>query len=212
MLGDTIVALASAPGAGGRAVIRLSGPAAIDLAQARFRGPVGPGQAGRGLYHGWLRVTGVAAALPADLHVWPAPASYTGQDIAELHALSCPPLIERLIADLLKDGGRAARPGEFTLRAFLGGKLDLTRAEAVLDVIEAGSRDQLREALEQLAGGIQAPVQQLRRDLLDLLADLEAGLDFQEEDIQILTRDALQSRLSGVVNRLSQLERQLEVE
>ena len=107
-------------------------------------------------------VTLVAAPLAADLIVWPAPRTYTGQDMAEIHTVSSPPLLELLIAALLNAGARAARAGEFTMRAFLAGKRDLPRAEAVQAVINAGSRDELKQALAQLAGGVTRPLAGLR--------------------------------------------------
>src|SRR5204863_2373202 len=106
--------------------------------------------------------------------------------VAELHVLSSPPLVELLVAQLLAQGARAARPGELTMRGFLAGKLDLTRAEAVLGVIEAGSRAELKQALTQLAGGVTRPLQELREDLLNLQADVEAGLDFSDEDLEFV--------------------------
>jgi tRNA modification GTPase len=148
--------------------------------------------------------------LPADLYVWPAPRSYTGQEMAELHTLSCPPLVDLLVAQLLAQGARAAQPGEFTLRAFLAGKLDLTRAEAVLAVIEAGTRAELRQALMHLAGGIAHPLQELRRELLDLLADVEAGLDFAEEDIQFADPRELLKRLGKGLALVTLLGKQLD--
>src|SRR5579885_2176207 len=160
-LNDTIVALSSAAGPGARAVVRLSGPDAFRCASSLFAAAEPPAFNRRRLYAGGVRLPGVAAPLPADLYVFPAPHTYTGQHVAELHTLGCPPLVELLIAELLKAGARAARPGEFTLRAFLAGKLDLTRAEAVLGVIEAGSRDELKDALAQLAGGVARPLQEL---------------------------------------------------
>src|SRR5262245_56385038 len=171
-LDDTIVALASAPGPGGRAVVRLSGPAALRTAAAVFSAAEPVTQEPGRCYPGQVALPGVAAPLPADLYAWQAPRSYTGQDVVELHTLSSPPLVELLVGQLLAAGARAARPGEFTQRAFLAGKLDLTRAEAVLAVIEAGGRDELKSALAQLAGGVARPLQELRGDLLDLLADL----------------------------------------
>src|SRR5205807_5330649 len=126
----------------------------------------------------------------------PAPRTYTGQDVVEIHTLSSPPLIELLISRCLNAGARAAQPGEFTLRAFLAGKLDLTKAEAVLGVIEAGDRDELKQALAQLGGGIARPLQGLRDDLLNLLADVEAGLDFTEEDIHFVDQTELLGRLA----------------
>ncbi|HKI32827.1 MAG TPA: tRNA modification GTPase [Gemmataceae bacterium] len=209
-LNDTIVALSSAPGPGARAVVRLSGPDAFRCASALFAAAEPVAFNRRRLYPGRVRLRGVAAPLPADLYVFPAPHTFTGQHVAELHTLGCPPLVDVLIAELLKAGARAARPGEFTLRAFLGGKLDLTRAEAVLGVIEAGSRDELKEALAQLAGGIAGPLQELRGDLLDLLADLEAGLDFAEEDVHFVSTEDQLRRLGKGLALLTLLGKQLE--
>jgi tRNA modification GTPase len=209
-LQDTIVALSSAPGPGARAIVRLSGPAALHLAVSLFSGREAIDPSRRRVYSGALRLTGVAAPLPADLHVWPAPRTYTGQDLVEIHTVSCPPLIDVLIADLLTAGARAAQPGEFTLRAFLAGKLDLTRAEAVLAVIEAGNREDLKAALDQLAGGVARPLQRLRDDLLNLLADLEAGLDFTEEDIRFVQQEELLGRVTQGLAQVTLLKKQLE--
>ena len=209
-LNDTIVALSSAAGPGARAVVRLSGPDAFRHASALFTATDPIAFNRRRLYPGHIALPDIAAPLPADLYVFPGPHTYTGQHVAELHTVGCPPLVELLIAELLKKGARAARPGEFTLRAFLAGKLDLTRAEAVLGVIEAGSRDELKEALAQLAGGVTRPLQELRSDLLDLLADLEAGLDFTEEDINFIGSDDLLHRLGKGLALLTLLDKQLE--
>jgi tRNA modification GTPase len=130
--------------------------------------------------------------------------------MAELHVLSCPPLVDLLVTRLLGGGARAAQAGEFTLRAFLAGKLDLTRAEAVLAVIEASSRDELRHALTQLGGGVTRPLQELRGDLLDLLADVEAALDFAEEDIQFVKQTDLLNRLGKGLALVTLLGKQLD--
>ncbi|HXG10742.1 MAG TPA: tRNA modification GTPase [Gemmataceae bacterium] len=207
---DTIVALASARGPGGRAIIRLSGPDALRVAAAvlTFAEPPLPHQRRR--YQATARLPGTAAPLPAEAYVWPGPRSYTGQHMAEVHTLSCPPLVDLLVAQFLGAGARAARPGEFTLRAFLAGKLDLTRAEAVRGVIEAGSRDELQQALAQLAGGVTRPLQELRSDLLDLLADVEAGLDFVDEDIHFVSLEDVLKRLAKGLALVTLLGRQLE--
>ncbi|MCI0460285.1 MAG: tRNA modification GTPase, partial [Gemmataceae bacterium] len=164
----------------------------------------------RRCYPGYVRLPGVTSPLPADLYVWPAPRTYTGQELAELHLVSCPPLVELLIAQLLGAGARAAQSGEFTLRGFLAGKLDLTQAEAVLGVIEAGNRDELKQALTQLAGGVAGPLQGLREDLLNLLADVEAALDFTEEDIQFVSQPEVLCRLARGMAQLTLLQKQLD--
>jgi tRNA modification GTPase len=205
---DTIVALASAAGPALRAIIRLSGRHAVPIARAIF--PTFAREPGRRLVTGAIDLPDVRFPLPADLYCFAAPRSYTGQDVVELHTISCPPLVEQLIAALLNAGARAARPGEFTMRAFLAGKLDLTRAEAVLGIVEANTRDELKHALAQLAGGMTQPLQQLREDLLNLLADVEAGLDFAEEDIAFIRPEELLGRLAKGLAHLTLLRRQIE--
>jgi tRNA modification GTPase len=140
----------------------------------------------------------------------PGPKSYTGQDCVEVHTVSSPPLVDLLITTLLDAGARAARPGEFTMRAFLAGKKDLTQAEAVLGVIEAGTDDELSQALAQLAGGMTQPLHKLRDDLLNLLADVEAGLDFTEEDIEFVGKRGLLLRLGAGLAHLTNLRKQLD--
>jgi tRNA modification GTPase len=206
---DTIVALSTAPGPGARAVVRLTGPASFPVVARIFTAAEPVASDRRRVYAGSVRLADVAAPLPTDLYVWPAPRTYTGQDLVELHTLSCPPLIELLVAQLLGGGARAAQPGEFTLRAFLAGKLDLPRAEAVLGVIEAGGRDELKQALAQLAGGVTRPLDGLREDLLNLLADVEASLDFGDEDIRFVGQDELLHRLAKGLALVTLVQKQL---
>jgi tRNA modification GTPase len=210
-LHDTIVAVSSPLGPALRAIVRLSGPSARGTALAVFdsgEGQVVPDQ--RGLFSGRVRLAGLLSPLPADLYLWAAPQTYTGEDVAELHVPGATPLVELLVAGLLKAGARAARPGEFTLRAFLAGKLDLPRAEAVLGVIEAGDRTELKQALTQLAGGVTRPLDGLRDDLLNLLADLEAGLDFADEDIDFVDPTRLLHQLANGLARVTLVARQLD--
>jgi tRNA modification GTPase len=205
---DTIVALSSAPGCGARAIVRLSGPRAAGLTLPLFRLAVET-PVSRSLVQGALHLDDLASPLPADLYLWPSPRTYTGQEMAEIHTLSSLPLVELLIGQLLRTGARAAKAGEFTLRAFLAGKLDLTRAEAVLAVIEAGDRDELKAALAQLAGGVGRPMQALRDDLLDLLADIEAALDFADEDIRFVDPSETLLRLGRALAQVTNLGKQL---
>jgi tRNA modification GTPase len=206
---DVIVALSTASGPGGRAVVRLSGPGASKVVAPMFQ-PEIPPFVSRLLLEGRLHLPGAASPLPADLYLFPAPHTYTGEDVVEIHTLSCPPLLELLTAHLLQFGARAARPGEFTMRAFLAGKLDLTRAEAVNAVIEAGDEGELKQALTQLAGGLARPLEGLREDLLNLLADVEAALDFADEDIQFVGREDILHRLAHGMAQLTTARRQLD--
>ena len=203
-----------------RAIVRLSGPEAHRIARAVFR-PMDDDSGNdpaqiyrRRVIPGCVYLRGVSTAVPAWFYRFTVPRSYTGQDMAEIHTMGSPPLVEQLIADLLLAGARAARPGEFTMRAFLAGKKDLAQAEAIRAVIEADDQSTLQRALQQLAGGLSGPLQTLRDDLLNLLADLEANLDFVEEDITFLTpQEALQriqdgiDRLQGLLHRFQ--ERQI---
>jgi tRNA modification GTPase len=206
---DTIVALATPPGAGARAIVRLSGPDAFSTLSKVFTSPTRLDRRSRTLVDGEVRLAGLHSSLPATLYFWPAPKTYTGQDLAELHTLSSPPLVELLVSALLEAGARAAQPGEFTLRAFLAGKLDLTRAEAVLGVTEAADRDELKEALAQLAGGVTRPLQALRDDLLNLLADVEAALDFADEDLTFVGEDEQLKRITLALAQVTLLGRQV---
>ena len=190
--------------------MRLSGHTALAVARRVFSS-ADPLEAGkRHIYSGTVLLAAVASPLPADLYYWTAPHSYTGQDVVELHTISSPPLVELLVSACLSAGARAAQPGEFTMRAFLAGKLDLTRAEAVVGVIEAASRDELKQALAQLAGGMAKPLHELREDLLNLLADVEAALDFSDEDIHFVEQGELLTRLTKGLALVTLLRRQVD--
>lgn len=208
-LDDTIVALASATGRGGRAIVRLSGPTALSIAECAFHSPTVIDPISRHIYSGFLALGGVSSPIPAELYLFPSPRSYTGQTVIEIHLLSSPPLVEQLIADLLAFGARSAQPGEFTMRAFLAGKLDLPRAEAVLGAIEATDRNELRTSLQQLAGGVTRPLDGLREDLLNLLADLEAALDFADEDHEFVAKPQVLNRLAKAMAQVTLLQKQL---
>ncbi|GAA5505634.1 tRNA modification GTPase MnmE [Novipirellula caenicola] len=136
--------------------------------------------------------------LDIAVSLWPTSQSYTGQPSAELHTIGSAPVLQSIVNVLTTAGARAARPGEFTMRAFLAGRLDLPQAEAVLGVIEAEQRGSLEHALNQLAGNLSRPLEQMRSEMLDLLADVEAGLDFVDEDIEFISDEALVERLSVI--------------
>ena len=209
---DTICAVASPPGPGHRGVIRISGPDALNctalffvslncrkLEQVSTRDVV-PGRI-RNEQDLWI---------DALLLVWPDQRSYTRQPSIEIHTLGSPALLQILSNKVIENGARLAEPGEFTLRAFLAGRLDLTQAEAVLGVIDAEGESQLKTALEQLAGGLANPLNALRSQLLRILAEIEAGLDFVEEDIEFISQQQIDDRLSEIENQLRQLLNQIE--
>lgn len=196
---ETIAALASPPGAASRGIVRVSGATVHRLLDGWFD-PIdretwktAPFAA---VHSGLLKLCDSRTAIPVEVHLWPNRRSYTGQPLVELHLPGSPPLLEAVLSEVYRQGARPARPGEFTLRAFLAGKLDLLQAEAVLGVIDAHDHTELQTALAQLAGGLSGRLVELRRDLLELLADLEAGLDFIEEDIEFVSRCDLTARLA----------------
>lgn len=208
---DTIAAVATAPGGAYRGIVRISGPAVVACMQASFRSR-GP----KPLQVRWPTVLSGRLALgeplgdvPCDLYLWPGTRSYTRQPLAELHTVGSPPILQAAVRSVCAAGARLAGPGEFTLRAFLAGRLDLTQVEAVLAVIDAGSRTELDVALRQLAGGLAGPLQHLRDRLLDLLAHVEAGLDFVDEDLEFITPAELLRELDDAAAGLTRLARQM---
>lgn len=211
-LDDTIAAAASPPGGAARAIVRLAGPETLRCLRDCFapRDGVDLGGIARPTaVPGAAKLDGIAAPAPCDLYYWPGPRSYTGGPLAELHTLGSPPLVDAAVRTLSRAGARLAEPGEFTLRAFLAGRIDLTEAEAVLGVIDAADARQLDAALAQLAGGLSRPLDRLRDDLLDLLAHLEAGLDFADEDLPFIAAAELDRRLASAGRRVAAIEEQL---
>ncbi len=198
-LEDTITAVASAHSLNGlRGAVRLSGPNSfavlerIGVAFPEFGGsrPF--------LFDSELSIGDGISRIPARILCWPGSRSYTGQRAAEVHTLGVLPFLEKLTAVLCRTGlARLAQPGEFTLRAFLSGRLDLTQAEAVLGAIDAQDPRRLQTALHQLAGGLAFPLRELRSDLFELLGNLEAGFDFADEDIEFISSQNIAVRLEN---------------
>lgn len=205
---ETIVAIASPLSPARRGIVRLSGPdVVLILVKALRTTPSSEQSAHRfasaidtGSPLGWIEV---------DVLLWPTGRAYTGQPSAELHLVGSLPLLDAVVQRLVESGARPARPGEFTMRAFLAGRLDLTQAEAVLGVIDAEDPSTLNQALSQLAGNLSRPLQNARDVLLDLLADVEAGLDFVDEDIEFIEDDDLIERLTELLGILELASDQL---
>ncbi|WP_435007242.1 tRNA modification GTPase [Tundrisphaera lichenicola] len=208
---DTIAAISSPPGAGLRGMVRLSGPDSWSIALDGFdpkSGPDIPVLAFRKV--GRIRVDGLRRPLDLAISLWPGPRTYTGQDLVEIHSVGSPPILRQLLTHCLARGARLAEPGEFTLRAFLNGRIDLTKSEAVLGVIEARNPAQLDAALRQLAGGLASPIEKLRDHLADVLAHLEANLDFSEEpDVDPIGQDRLAGSLDRAAEEVERLANRL---
>jgi tRNA modification GTPase len=188
---DTIVAIATPPGVGAVAIVRLSGPRALAIARTLWH-PLTSDLADlspRRLYLGDIRDPATNAPIDrALLAVFPAPRSLTGEDVAELQCHGGVYLVRRVLALAMADGARHAEPGEFSRRAFLNGRIDLTEAEAIADLVSARGESALRMAWTQLSGALDACVTNLRRQVIAIRAHLEAEIDFADEDIHLPSR------------------------
>ena len=210
-LDETIAALASPPGPALRGIVRISGHDTVSvLQQILDRHPTSGLPSTFDLrtsrrYERMISVPECRATLPVAVCLWPTIRSFTGEPLAELHLIGSPPLLNEVLERAFTSGARPAERGEFTLRAFLAGRIDLVQAEAVLGVIDAANQGQLETALDQLAGGISHTIGQVREDLLLHLADLEAGLDFVEEDIDFVQRPEFLHRLTDALEMVGRL-------
>jgi len=203
MLDDTIAAIATPLGEGGLAVIRLSGPGALTVADRCFLA-IGPNSrkpteaATHTIHYG--KVTRAGTVVDEALCVvMRAPRTYTREDVVEITCHGGILAAKAVLDTVLENGARLAEPGEFTKRAFLNGRLDLAQAEAVADLIRSRTELALAAANEQLAGKLSQRINQLRDDLMHTLSHLEAHIDFPEEDISPATREQLLERLEGSV-------------
>lgn len=217
---DTIVAEATPPGRGGIGVVRLSGPEALSVACAlishdaplrprhatfaRLRSPVDIASSGAAGVRLRSHVD-TAAFDHAIVTFFPAPHSYTGEDVVELSAHGSPVVMRALVAAAIARGARLAEPGEFTLRAFLQGRIDLMQAEAVHDLIEAVTPLQARAAFDQLDGTLTRAIAGIDATLFDLIAGLEASVDFPEEGYHFVEPGALAQAIDGLMARTSAL-------
>jgi len=185
MLGDTIAAVASPPGASDRGIVRISGPDALAAAGRVLRAPL-PRVRGAHARQAVVRAT----EIPALCVVMPAPRSYTGEDVVELHLPGAPLLLREMLSALEAAGTRSPTPGEFSRRAFANGRLRLEQAEAVADLIAAENDAARRMALYALSGGLMETVARIRQQLDDARATLESGLDFTAEETGAVASDA----------------------
>ena len=201
---DTIVAPATASG-GAIAVIRLSGPEAIACCDRIFRGrkPLAEA-AGHTLHYGEV-IDGDRMIDDVVAAIYRAPHSYTGEDAVELSCHGSHYIVSEIIALLLRSGARMAQPGEFTIRAFLAGRMDLAQAEAVADLIASDSRASHAMASTQMRGGYSAALGALRNELLQLASLLELELDFSEEDVQFADRARLREMMHRIESEITRL-------
>jgi tRNA modification GTPase len=198
---DTIAAIATAPGRGGIGVLRLSGPRVQEIARRLVGRLPDPRHASLCTIrdtHGVALDQGIALYFPA-------PHSYTGEEVLEFHGHGGPVVMHAVLEAFIDAGARLAEPGEYTRRAFLAGRVDLAQAEAVADLIDAASREAARSALRSLSGEFSAAIQRLVGALTELRALTEAMLDFPEDEVDTLHRDEAQARLASLRGALDEV-------
>jgi tRNA modification GTPase len=199
---DTIVAIATPPGRGGLGVVRISGALAPSIA-GRLSDRTEPFEPRRATL---AEVRGANGGFDrAVITVFPAPHSYTGEDVAEISLHGSPVLLETAVAEAMRLGARLAEPGEFTFRAFLSGRIDLVQAEAVRDLVDAVTPLQARAAFDQLEGTLTGDIGHIDRALFDLCARLEASLDFPDEGYHFVGEGSAVSELTVVSERIDRL-------
>ncbi|MBQ4132129.1 MAG: tRNA uridine-5-carboxymethylaminomethyl(34) synthesis GTPase MnmE, partial [Desulfovibrionaceae bacterium] len=204
---ETIAAIATAPGLGGVGIVRISGPKAKTLLEAVFQ----PGNPKFKGFRPWMLHYG--KIVDAEKHIldealavyMPGPRSFTGEDVAELHCHGGPAILQAVLEELFKHGARLARPGEFTRRAFMSGRIDLSQAEAVAEAIAAPGREALLAAQNKLHGGLSKATEELRARLLDLRASLTLAVDFPEEELDIVPQERLRGDLEFVLSKINSL-------
>ncbi len=212
-LDDTIVAIATPPGQGGIGVVRIAGPTAREIASPMLRLKHAL-ETGRAIFGELidLRASAPASDTVANDRIdevvvtyFAKPHSYTTDDIVEISAHGSPVVLRHIVELCLAQAARLAEPGEFTMRAFLNGRLDLTQAEAVRDLIDSQTLFQAKVAAQQLGGALSRRLQPIKQKLIELIALLEAGIDFAEDDISVAPDHAILNRIAEVQGPLEQL-------
>jgi tRNA modification GTPase len=201
---DTIVAVSTPPGRGGIGIVRLSGARAREIAEPllSLKRELA---AGRARFARVIDRAGGGALDEAVVTYFAAPHSYTAEDVVEISAHGSPALMEYLVRECCAGGARLAEAGEFTQRAFLRGRLDLTQAEAVDDLIQSQTMEQARVAAQQLGGALSRVVAPVKERLVGLIAGLEAGIDFAEDDIDVMPAAEIATQIAGVLAPLEVL-------
>lgn len=206
---DTISAVATAIGEGGIGIIRMSGPQSVNIADKLFVGSKGQRASEAASHYAcYGAIVDPAAGQTVDevlLLVMKAPRSYTRENVVEIHCHGGPVPLRKILELTLRFGARLAEPGEFTKRAFLNGRLDLAQAEAVIDIIRAKTDASLKLAVNHLSGQLSGVVRTVRDDTLEMIAHLEAAIDFPEDDIEELSSQQVDEKLIPVLDKLEHL-------
>jgi tRNA modification GTPase len=207
---DTIVALATPNGVGAIAVIRLSGPDAIIIADHVFRGKDLSKQLSHTIHFGAI-IDGDIVLDEVLVSIFIAPSSYTRENVVEVSCHASGYIIESIIRLFIKQGARSAKPGEFTLRAFINGQLDLSQAEAVADLIASNSKASQQVAMQQLRGGYSGQLKHMREQLVTFASLIELELDFSEEDVEFANRTQLKQLVVDISNMTGRLIQSFEL-
>ncbi|MFV0606568.1 MAG: tRNA uridine-5-carboxymethylaminomethyl(34) synthesis GTPase MnmE [Niabella sp.] len=202
---ETIVALATPPGVGAIGVIRISGNDAIAIADKIFKGKKLAKQASHTVHFGHIVSPSAEIIDEVVVTIYKNPKSYTGEDTVEISGHGSPYVLGKILETCVLAGARPAKPGEFTQRAFLNGKLDLTQAEAVADLIAANTKAAQQTALNQLRGGFSTDLKVLREELINFAALIELELDFSEEDVEFADRKALRELIRELKTKVDAL-------
>jgi tRNA modification GTPase len=206
---ETIVAISTPPGRGGIGIVRLSGTHALAIANELIRASA-PLEHARARLAEVVDPEGTQKIDEAMVTYFAKPHSYSGEDLVEIAAHGSPVVLEMLVRLALRAGARLARPGEFTERAYLAGRIDLTQAEAVRDLIEAQTLYQARIAAEQMGGALSRRAYPAKQKLVELIALLEAGIDFAEDDVEVTPDEEIVTRIDTISGELGVLARSFE--
>lgn len=202
---DTIAAVATAAGEGGIGIVRISGDEALDILNKVFV-PVSKNITNRVLSYGHIKDPATGKVIDEVMSVFmKGPHSYTAEDVVEIQCHGSSVSLRKILDLVLKNGARLAERGEFTKRAFLNGRLDLTQAEAVIDLIKAKTDKTFDVALNQLEGAFSAKIRDIRADLVDVLVNLTVNIDYPDEDIEEMTYSKLEESLENIKNKIKKL-------
>lgn len=203
---DTIVAISTASGVGAISIIRLSGPTALEIASSIFKGKDLKKVASHTINHGYIVDKNGTIIDEVLVSVMLAPKTYTTEDIVEINTHGGIASTNKVLELCLVNGARLAQPGEFTKRAFLNGRIDLTEAEAIEDVINSSTDKSLRLSMNQLTGSLKNLITEIRKDIMSLIANIEVNIDYPEyEDAEDITLQKLKEKLLPIKNKLEEL-------
>jgi len=203
---DTIVAVSTGQGVAAISMIRLSGPRAIALTDHVFKGVILEKALSHTLHYGRIVDEEGVFIDEVVIGLYRGPNSYTAEDVVEISCHGSPYIVKEIMALLIRQGARPADAGEFTMRAFLNGKMDLSQAEAVADLIASQTRASHRLAVQQMRGGVSSEIQVLRQKLLDFVSLIELELDFGEEDVEFANRESLEKLVREIIALTSRLK------